>query len=60
MKSFRNYLYEVERRRQPDEDDDSERKPTKDKQKDNCGMISLLTPTLFGFAVVLTGKPIFN
>jgi hypothetical protein len=34
MKSFRNYLYEVERRRQPDEDDDSERKPTKDKQKD--------------------------
>lgn len=34
MKSFRDYLSEAERRRQPEEDDEPERKPTKDKQKD--------------------------
>lgn len=34
MKSFRDYLFEAERRRQPEEDDEPERKPTKDKQKD--------------------------
>ena len=34
MKSFKEYLEEAERRRQPDEDDEPERKPTKDKQKD--------------------------
>jgi hypothetical protein len=34
MKTFKDYLSEAERRRQPKEDDESERKPTKDKQKD--------------------------
>lgn len=34
MKSFRDYLIEAERKRQPEEDDEPERKPTKDKQKD--------------------------
>ncbi len=34
MKAFRDYLAEAERRRQPGEDDEPERKPTKDKQKD--------------------------